>query len=58
MEVVAEEVGLSLDKVKNVIKVTKEPISLETPVGNDDDGKFGDFVEDKNIVSSIDHIMR
>ena len=50
--------GLSLDKVKNVIKVTKEPISLETPVGNDDDGKFGDFVEDKNIVSSIDHIMR
>ncbi|MCQ2859872.1 RNA polymerase sigma factor RpoD [Helicobacter pylori] len=58
LEVVAEEVGLSLDKVKNVIKVTKEPISLETPVGNDDDGKFGDFVEDKNIVSSIDHIMR
>ncbi|MCY0725488.1 RNA polymerase sigma factor RpoD, partial [Klebsiella pneumoniae] len=35
LEVVAEEVGLSLDKVKNVIKVTKEPISLETPVGND-----------------------
>ncbi len=58
LEVVAEEVGLSLDKVKNVIKVTKEPISLEAPVGNDDDGKFGDFVEDKNIVSSIDHIMR
>ncbi|GAA8969169.1 RNA polymerase sigma factor RpoD [Helicobacter pylori] len=58
LEVVAEEVGLSLDKVKNVIKVTKEPISLETPVGNDDDGKFGDFVEDKDIVSSIDHIMR
>ncbi|WP_219037955.1 sigma-70 family RNA polymerase sigma factor, partial [Helicobacter pylori] len=58
LEVVAEEVGLSLDKVKNVIKVTKEPISLETPVGNDDDGKFGDFVEDKNIVSSIDHTMR
>ncbi|MGL2357340.1 RNA polymerase sigma factor RpoD [Helicobacter pylori] len=58
LEVMAEEVGLSLDKVKNVIKVTKEPISLETPVGNDDDGKFGDFVEDKNIVSSIDHIMR
>ncbi|GAA7570980.1 RNA polymerase sigma factor RpoD [Helicobacter pylori] len=58
LEVVAEEVGLSLDKVKNVIKVTKEPISLETPVGNDDDGKFGDFVEDKNIVSSIDRIMR
>ncbi|MGT0095647.1 RNA polymerase sigma factor RpoD [Helicobacter pylori] len=58
LEVVAEEVGLSLDKVKNVIKVTKEPISLETPVGNDDDGKFGDFVEDKSIVSSIDHIMR
>ncbi|WP_104761769.1 RNA polymerase sigma factor RpoD [Helicobacter cetorum] len=58
LEVVAEEVGLSLDKVKNVIKVTKEPISLEAPVGNDDDGKFGDFVEDKNVISSMDHIMR
>lgn len=54
---VVEEVGFFLDKVKNVIKVIKEFISLEILVGNDDDGKFGDFVEDKNIVSFIDYIM-
>ncbi|BDQ27898.1 RNA polymerase sigma factor RpoD [Helicobacter heilmannii] len=58
LDLVAKEVGLPLDKVKNVIKITKEPISLESPVGNDDDGKFGDFVEDRNVVGSMDHIMR
>ncbi len=58
LDLVAKEVGLPLDKVKNVIKITKEPISLESPVGNDDDGKFGDFVEDKNVVGSMEHIMR
>ncbi|GMB96317.1 RNA polymerase sigma factor RpoD [Helicobacter sp. NHP22-001] len=58
LDLVAKEVGLPLDKVKNVIKITKEPVSLESPVGNDDDGKFGDFVEDRNVVGSMDHIMR
>ncbi|WP_205426470.1 RNA polymerase sigma factor RpoD [Helicobacter suis] len=58
LDLVAKEVGLPLDKVRNVIKITKEPISLESPVGNDDDGKFGDFVEDKNVVGSMEHIMR
>lgn len=57
-ESIAEQVGLSVDKVKNVIKITKEPVSLEAPVGNDDDGKFGDFVEDKNAISPIDMMLK
>ncbi len=55
---IAEEVGLSVEKVKNVIKITKEPISLEAPVGNDDDGKFGDFVEDGQSVNPVDFVMK
>ncbi|MEE6538224.1 sigma-70 domain-containing protein, partial [Campylobacter jejuni] len=47
MFLINKEVGLSIDKVKQVIKITKEPISLEAPIGNEDDGKFGDFVEDR-----------
>ncbi|PAF46216.1 RNA polymerase sigma factor RpoD [Helicobacter sp. 12S02634-8] len=58
VDVIAQEVGLPIDKVKNVIKITKEPISLEAPIGNDDDGKFGDFVEDKNSMGPIDYIMK
>ncbi|WP_121020744.1 RNA polymerase sigma factor RpoD [Helicobacter vulpis] len=58
LDLVAKEVGLPLEKVKNVIKITKEPISLESPVGNDDDGKFGDFVENDKVIGSMDHIMR
>ncbi|MDD3463473.1 MAG: RNA polymerase sigma factor RpoD, partial [Sulfurospirillaceae bacterium] len=58
IETIALEVGLSADKVKNVIKITKEPISLEAPIGNEDDGKFGDFVEDKNSVSPMDFILK
>ena len=54
----AKEVGLSADKVKQVIKITKEPISLEAPIGSEDDGKFGDFVEDRSHVSAIDHILK
>ncbi len=58
VNMIAEEVGLPVDKVKNVIKITKEPISLEAPIGNDEDGKFGDFVEDKSSVSPVDHILK
>ncbi|MDA3048242.1 MULTISPECIES: RNA polymerase sigma factor RpoD [unclassified Campylobacter] len=58
INVIAEEVGLSVDKVKQVIKITKEPISLEAPIGNEDDGKFGDFVEDKNSISPIEQILK
>ena len=58
VESIASQVGLSVDKVKNVIKITKEPISLEAPIGNDDDGKFGDFVEDKTTMSSMDAMLK
>lgn len=58
VSVIAREVGLSVDKVKQVIKITKEPISLEAPIGNEDDGKFGDFVEDRNSLSPMDHILK
>ncbi|WP_297193862.1 RNA polymerase sigma factor RpoD [uncultured Campylobacter sp.] len=55
---IAKEVGLSVDKVKQVIKITKEPISLEAPIGNEDDGKFGDFVEDRSSLSPMEHILK
>lgn len=55
---IAEEVGLPVEKVKNVIKITKEPISLEAPVGSDEDGKFGDFVEDKSSDTPMDSILK
>ncbi|WP_331773939.1 RNA polymerase sigma factor RpoD [Sulfurospirillum sp. 1612] len=55
---IAAEVGLSVDKVKNVIKITKEPISLEAPIGNEEDGKFGDFVEDKSSISPMENILK
>ncbi|EAJ8447039.1 RNA polymerase sigma factor RpoD [Campylobacter jejuni] len=58
VSVIAKEVGLSVDKVKQVIKITKEPISLEAPIGNEDDDKFGDFVEDRNSLSPMDHILK
>ncbi|ECL3805707.1 TPA: RNA polymerase sigma factor RpoD [Campylobacter jejuni] len=58
VSVIAKEIGLSVDKVKQVIKITKEPISLEAPIGNEDDGKFGDFVEDRNSLSPMDHILK
>jgi len=57
LETIAREVGLSIDKVKNVIKITKEPVSLETPVGDEDDGRFGDFIEDKNTLSPSDAVL-
>jgi len=54
---IAKEVGLSVDKVKQVIKITKEPVSLDAPIGNEDDGKFGDFVADTNAPTPVDNIM-
>jgi RNA polymerase primary sigma factor len=58
LDTIAEEVGLSVDKVKNVIKITKEPVSLETPVGDEDDGRFGDFIEDKSTLSPTDVVLK
>jgi len=58
LDTIAQEVGLSVDKVKNVIKITKEPVSLETPVGDEDDGRFGDFIEDKTTLSPTDVVLK
>ena len=58
VETIAKEVGLPVDKVKNVIKITKEPVSLEAPIGNEEDGKFGDFIEDKSTPNPLEVIMQ
>ena len=55
---IAKEVGLTVDKVKQVIKITKEPVSLDAPIGTEDDGKFGDFVADTNAATPMDDIMK
>jgi len=53
-EELAEKLSMPLDKVRKVMKIAKEPISLETPVGDEDDSHLGDFIEDKNVVLPID----
>jgi len=58
VDTIAKEVGLSVEKVKNVIKITKEPISLEAPIGSEEDGRFGDFIEDKTSLSPTDAILK
>lgn len=58
VDTIAQEVGLSVEKVKNVIKITKEPISLEAPIGNEEDGRFGDFIEDKTSLSPSDATLK
>jgi RNA polymerase primary sigma factor len=57
VDLIAKEVGLSVDKVKQVIKITKEPVSLDAPIGSEDDGKFGDFVADTQAPTPVDNIM-
>ena len=47
-EELAGKLGMLLDKVRRVLKIAKEPLSLETPVGDEEDTHLGDFIEDKN----------
>ncbi len=53
-EELAEKLAMPLDKVRKVMKIAKEPVSLETPVGDEEDSHLGDFIEDKNAVIPID----
>ncbi|MBS9778075.1 MAG: RNA polymerase sigma factor RpoD [Gammaproteobacteria bacterium] len=53
-EELAEKMDIPEDKIRKVIKISKEPVSMETPVGDDEDSSLGDFVEDTNIVSPLD----
>ena len=45
---------MPLDKVRKVLKIAKEPISLETPIGDEEDSYLGDFIEDKNVLLPLD----
>jgi len=53
-EELAEKLQMPLEKVRKVLKIAKEPISLETPIGEEDDSNLGDFIEDKNVTLPID----
>ncbi|PPR08530.1 MAG: RNA polymerase sigma factor RpoD [Proteobacteria bacterium] len=57
-EELAKELNMPIDKVRKVQKIAKEPISLETPVGDEDDSNLGDFIEDTNAVLPIDAAVR
>jgi len=53
-EELAEKLGMPLEKVRKVLKIAKEPISLETPIGDEEDSHLGDFIEDKNAILPIE----
>ncbi|MGP0089770.1 MAG: sigma-70 family RNA polymerase sigma factor, partial [Xanthobacteraceae bacterium] len=53
-EELALKLGMALAKVRQVLKIAKEPLSLETPVGDEDDARLGDMIEDKNAILPID----
>jgi len=57
-EEIAERMQLPLDKVRKVLKIAKEPISLETPIGEEEDSHLGDFIEDKGVVSPIEAVIK
>jgi RNA polymerase primary sigma factor len=56
-EEIAERMDYPLDKVKKVLKIAKEPISLETPIGDEEDSSLGDFIEDKKAVAPADEVV-
>ncbi len=56
-EEIADRMELPVEKVKKVQKISKEPISLETPIGEEEDSSLGDFIEDKKIISPADAVM-
>ncbi len=56
-EEIAEKMELPLDKVRKVLKIAKEPISLETPIGEEEDSHLGDFIEDKSVISPSEAVI-
>ncbi|MCP4394712.1 MAG: RNA polymerase sigma factor RpoD [Alphaproteobacteria bacterium] len=56
-EELAERLSMPLEKVRKVMKIAKEPISLETPVGDEEDSSLGDFIEDKNAIQPLDEAI-
>jgi len=57
-EELAEKMEMPEDKIRKVLKIAKEPISMETPIGDDDDSHLGDFIEDANILSPVDNTAK
>ncbi len=56
-EEIAEKMEMPLEKVRKVLKIAKEPISLETPIGEEEDSHLGDFIEDKSVISPSDAVV-
>jgi RNA polymerase primary sigma factor len=54
-EEIGAEIGMSADKVRDTLKISQEPVSLETPIGEEDDSHLGDFIEDKDATSPEQH---
>ena len=57
-EELAKKLAMPLDKVRKVLKISKEPVSLETPVGDEEDSSLGDFIEDQNALQPLDSSIR
>ena len=57
-EEIAKKMLLPIDKVRKVLKIAKEPISLETPIGEEENSHLGDFIEDKKVLSPIDSVVK
>jgi len=57
-EEIAKKMVLPVDKVRKVLKIAKEPISLETPIGEEENSHLGDFIEDKKIMSPVDSVVK
>jgi len=53
-EEIAQKLGVPLERVRKALKIAKEPLSLETPIGDEEDGHLGDFIEDKDAILPID----
>ncbi len=57
-EEIADKMALPVEKVRKVLKIAKEPISLETPIGEEENSHLGDFIEDKKVLSPIDAVVK
>ncbi len=57
-EEIGERMGFQVDKVRKVLKIAKEPISLETPIGEEENSHLGDFIEDKKVVSPLESVVK
>ncbi|MGZ4779602.1 MAG: sigma-70 family RNA polymerase sigma factor, partial [Thermoanaerobaculia bacterium] len=54
---IADRMDMPVAKVRKIMKIAQEPISLETPIGEEEDSHLGDFIEDRGVISPIDHVI-